>query len=62
MARGYMVRYLAENSIEIPEEIKSYNRCCYQFDESRSNDSEYVFIRMSVPGKLKYADFRLPED
>ena len=57
MARGDMVRYLAENAIETPEQIKAYNRCCYVFDESRSSETEYVFIRMSVPGKLKQADF-----
>ena len=57
MARGDMVRYLAENAIEVPEQIKSYNRCCYVFDESRSSETEYVFIRKSVPGKLKQADY-----
>ena len=51
MARGDMVRYMAENKIETPEQLKDYDRCCYHFDESRSTDTEYVFVRTQIPGK-----------
>lgn len=44
MARGEMVRYLAENQITDSEKIKSFDRLGYRFDEKRSNDNTYVFI------------------
>ena len=45
MARGEMVRYLAENQVEDPKEIQGFDRLGYQFDETRSTDREYVFLR-----------------
>ena len=33
MARGEMVRYLAENKVEDPEGIKEFDRLGYCFDE-----------------------------
>lgn len=27
----------------------------YHFDESRSTDTEYVFVRTEIPGKLQQA-------
>ena len=45
MARGEMVRYMAQNQVSIPEQIKSFNRLNYRFDESRSDDNTYVFLR-----------------
>ena len=45
MARGDMVRFMAENSIEDPEEMKRYDRMGYRFSEERSTAEEYVFIR-----------------
>lgn len=45
MARGEMVRYLAEIQAEDPEQIKSFHKSGYQFDETRSTDTEYVFIK-----------------
>ncbi len=56
MARGDMVRFMAETGVETPDQIKAYDRCFYHFDESRSTDSEYVFIRTQIPGK------QMPED
>ena len=44
MARGEMVRFMAENQIEDPEQIKSFGRLNYYFDPSRSNDNLFVFI------------------
>ena len=51
MARGDMVRFMAETGAETPEQLKAYNRCFYHFDESRSTETEYVFIRTQIPGK-----------
>jgi len=45
MARGEMVRYLAEIQAEDPEQLKSFHKSGYQFDETRSADQEYVFLR-----------------
>ena len=44
MARGEMVRFLAENLIVDPENIKLFTGLGYRFDESRSNDDTYVFV------------------
>ena len=43
MARGEMVRFMAENSIYDPEEIKKFDRLNYVFRQDLSNDREYVF-------------------
>ncbi len=45
MARGEMVRFMAGIHAEKPEQMKDFNWSGYQFDESRSSDQEYVFIR-----------------
>ena len=45
MARGEMVRFMAENRIEEPEEIKSFDRLEYHFREELSTEREYVFLR-----------------
>ena len=45
MARGEMVRFMAENSIDRPEEIKNFNRLGYLFRADLSSESEYVFER-----------------
>ncbi|MBQ1992675.1 MAG: peroxide stress protein YaaA [Clostridia bacterium] len=45
MARGEMVRYMAENCIENPAEIKKFNRLGYIFREDLSSETEYVFER-----------------
>ena len=44
MARGEMVRFMAENQIEDPEQIKSFDRMNYRFDPVRSSDDLFVFI------------------
>ena len=51
MARGEMVRFMAGIQAEEPEQIKAFNWSGYHFDESRSTDAEYVFIRTEIPGK-----------
>lgn len=45
MARGEMVRYMAENRIEAPEQIKAFDRLKYRFDHTHSNNETYVFLR-----------------
>lgn len=45
MARGEMVRYMAENKITEPEEIKTFNRLNYHYDDIRSDESLFVFVR-----------------
>ena len=45
MARGEMVRFMAENQIEKPEDIRSFDRLDYIFDPIRSEESTYVFVR-----------------
>ena len=44
MARGEMVRYMAENQIEDPERIKAFDRLKYRFDQTRSNHETFVFL------------------
>lgn len=45
MARGEMVRYMAENCIENPIEIKCFNRLGYIYRDDLSSETEYVFER-----------------
>ena len=45
MARGEMVRFMAENSIENPEDIKKFDRLGYAFRHDLSSDMEYIFER-----------------
>lgn len=56
MARGDMVRYLAEIQADAPEQIKGFNISGYHFDAGRSTDTEYVFIRTKIPGKQRKSD------
>ena len=51
MARGEMVRFMAGIKAEEPEQIKAFDWSGYHFDEERSSDREYVFIRTKIPGK-----------
>lgn len=45
MARGEMVRYMAEHQIQNPEDIRAFDRLDYRFDSLRSDDSTYVFVK-----------------
>ena len=45
MARGEMVRFMAENHIENPEEIKNFNRLGYVYRDDLSSETEYIFER-----------------
>lgn len=45
IARGEMVRFMAENGLEEPEKLRDFNWSGYSFDEARSSENEYVFVR-----------------
>ena len=45
MARGEMVRFMAENAITSPEQLTSFSRLNYQFSPDYSTPSTYVFIQ-----------------
>ena len=47
MARGEMVRYMAEEYIQKPEQLHDFDRMGYYFREDLSSESEYVFERRS---------------
>lgn len=44
MARGEMVRYMAEYQIETPEGMKNFDRLGYRFDASLSDEGTYIFV------------------
>ena len=46
MARGEMVRYMAEHKIEDPIEIRKFDRLGYVFRGDLSSDKEYIFEHM----------------
>ncbi|MCI8788957.1 MAG: peroxide stress protein YaaA [Lachnospiraceae bacterium] len=50
MARGDMVRFLAEENIEEPGELRRYHRLGYVFREGLSTEREYVFERVKTDG------------
>lgn len=45
MARGEMVRFMAENKIDSPEEMKNFRRMGYVFREELSDKQNYVFVQ-----------------
>lgn len=45
MARGEMIRFMAENNIQDIEDIKKFNVMGYKFDNNISNENEYVFVK-----------------
>lgn len=45
MARGEMVRYMAEEKIDKLSEIKNFNRLGYKYNEEKSNNRNIVFIK-----------------
>ncbi len=48
MARGEMVRFLAERNITEPEKIKTFNLSGYRFNEALSTDKDFVFIKENL--------------
>ena len=45
MARGEMVRFLAERRAETPEEIKGFDRLDYRFSPEMSSEDTYIFLK-----------------
>ncbi|MEK3703548.1 peroxide stress protein YaaA [Paenibacillus sp. FSL R7-0198] len=45
MARGEMVRYMAEHKITEVKDVRNFDRLNFAFSEERSNESTYVFIQ-----------------
>ena len=52
MARGEMVRYMAEKQIEDPADIKNFDRLGYVYRDELSTDLEYVFERVGSESEL----------
>jgi hypothetical protein len=48
-ARGTMARYIIQNKIESPEELKLFSEDRYQFQVNQSNDTKLVFSRKFIP-------------
>lgn len=45
MARGEMVRFMAENRLEEPEGMRGFRGLGYRFAETLSTENEYVFVK-----------------
>ena len=45
MARGEMVRYMAEKEIENPADVQTFDRLGYNFRRDLSSEMGYVFER-----------------
>lgn len=48
MARGEMVRFMAERHVQKPQEMKAFDRLGYRFCEERSNEKNYIFLRQKA--------------
>lgn len=48
MARGEMVRFMAENQIEDLEKVKDFNRLGYEYAEDLSNADKFVFLKKDI--------------
>lgn len=48
MARGEMVRYMAEHKIAEVKDVRNFDRLNFAFSEERSDESTYVFIQAEV--------------
>jgi len=45
MARGEMVRFMAERGVRDAEGLKEFDRLGYGYCQEKSGDKEYVFIK-----------------
>lgn len=53
-ARGAMVRWMAENRVKTPEELKKFDWLGYHLDEALSSEGELIFVRpRPVPKRVK---------
>ena len=54
MARGEMVRYMAEHQIEDPDDIRAFDRLGYVYREDLSSGTQIVFERIDGPKGRAY--------
>jgi len=54
MARGQMVRYLAEEGITTPEEVTAFHQLGYTFSPERSTPDTYVFLHTEGREKTEW--------
>lgn len=47
MARGQMIKYIVENKINNPKDLKEFTFNGYKFDKCLSNDKKYVFVKQN---------------
>ncbi|MDO4500938.1 MAG: peroxide stress protein YaaA [Erysipelotrichaceae bacterium] len=45
MARGEMVRFMAENEVEDLDKLKEFNNLGFKYSDDLSSDNEFVFIK-----------------
>ena len=45
MARGEMVRFMAENRIQTPEQVQAFDRLGYRFRPEESDTDTYLFLK-----------------
>ncbi|MFP6704474.1 MAG: peroxide stress protein YaaA, partial [Alphaproteobacteria bacterium] len=45
-ARGMMARYLVQNRISAPDNLKNFNLGGYQYRDALSQDDAWVFTRL----------------
>ena len=48
-ARGTMARYIIQNKVESPENLKLFSEDRYKFQASQSDDKKFVFTRKFIP-------------
>ena len=56
MARGQMVRWLAESQISAPEDIRNFDQLGYRFSPEWSTNTEFVFLKSGsqrIPPKAR---------
>lgn len=53
MARGEMLRFMAERRIETPEDIRAFDRLDYAFDPARSDADTYVFVKKGEAARAR---------
>ena len=51
MARGEMVRFMAENRVEAPEALRAFSALDYRFSAPHSDARTYVFVRRRSAAK-----------
>ena len=45
MARGQMLRWMAENQITDPEDLREFHDLEYRFSAEHSSENNYVFVK-----------------